>query len=361
MAKTTPLTDATIAFLLITGMCSGMSLACCGFVVLTEGPSFRLTGDHDRQRFLAFVSFMAAIFGLLGNGLEEGKHGANAGQSTMSFFFNYCVQIGLVVIVHNTVIRFLAAHTRRFSPFFLQRASQLCIVLYLLPLPVLAPTLIALTHPGNTDVKVVARYMNITFVCVVEALATFSDIYLLARFTEHKTGGERIKRKMMREMWVVYACIWASILADVAAKITRNETGLLIADLTITNLTLSLRAMANIKYGATLKLAQEKYMHALSGSGASGIPHSMLARHGEGTAVPMGPPPAKGPLARIDFTRTVEVDRDSREFGDLKDTFEMPGHAHQRSDGHGPFTNSAVVGTDSAGSVERDDRKVQVV
>ncbi|KZP14264.1 hypothetical protein FIBSPDRAFT_115223 [Athelia psychrophila] len=95
MAKPTPLTDATIAFLIVAGMCSGTSLTSCGFVVLIEGPSFRLTGDHDRQRFLAFVSFLAAIFGLLGNGLEEGTHGVNAGQSTMSFFFNYLVQVSL--------------------------------------------------------------------------------------------------------------------------------------------------------------------------------------------------------------------------------------------------------------------------
>ncbi|KZP14267.1 hypothetical protein FIBSPDRAFT_868502 [Athelia psychrophila] len=204
--------------------------------------------------------------------------------------------------------------------------------------------------------------MNITFVCVVETLATFSGVYLLARFTEHKTGGERIRRHMMRDMWVIYVCIWVSILADVAAKITRNETGLLVADLTITNLTLSLRAMANIKYGATLKLAQEKYMQALSA--ASGIPHSMLANHGEGADVPMGPPPAKGPLARIDFTRTIKVDRDSRDFEegrDQKDTFEMPGQEHERSDGHGPFTNSGVAMADSAGSVGRDDRKAPQV
>ncbi|KAF7982475.1 hypothetical protein HWV62_28042 [Athelia sp. TMB] len=308
MAKTTPIPDAQIAFLLVTGICSGMSLAACGFILLTcvtihllevawqphshthsEGPSLRLTGDHDRQRFLALVSFVAAICGLLGNGLEVGAHGANAGQSTMSFFFNYLVQIGLAVVVHNTLIRFLAAHARALSPGALRRASQAALALYLLPLPVLSPTLIALTQPQNADVKIVARYLNIALVCAAEALAGASDVYLLRRFTEHKTGGARIRRKMIREMVVVYACIWVSIAADIAAKvrpslplfppsphpsrtqadweqITRNETGLLIADLTITNLTLSLRALANVQYGATLKLAQEKYEHALSGS-----------------------------------------------------------------------------------------------
>ncbi|KAF7969818.1 hypothetical protein HWV62_25944 [Athelia sp. TMB] len=283
MAKTTPIPDAQIAFLLVTGICSGMSLAACGFILLTEGPSLRLTGDHDRQRFLALVSFVAAICGLLGNGLEVGAHGANAGQSTMSFFFNYLVQIGLAVVVHNTLIRFLAAHARALSPGTLRRASQAALALYLLPLPVLSPTLIALTQPQNADVKIVARYLNIALVCAAEALAGASDVYLLRRFTEHKTGGARIRRKMIREMFVVYACIWVSIAADIAAKvrlllsslfqahadweqITRNETGLLIADLTITNLTLSLRALANVQYGATLKLAQEKYEHALSGS-----------------------------------------------------------------------------------------------
>jgi len=176
----------------------------------------------------------------------------------ISFFFNYLVQIGLVVIVHNSIIRFLAARWSSFSTDSLKRISRYCLFFYLLPLPVLTPTFIADIHPKRAGVTAVARYMNIVFVCVIEAMATASDLYLLSRLAENR-GGDKLRRKILREMWLVYSCIWFTICADVAAKITRNKTGDLIADLTITNLTVSLRAVANMKYGTTLREARQTF------------------------------------------------------------------------------------------------------
>ena len=105
------ISDQNISFLLVTGVCSGMSILACGFVVLTyailtrsvsylnlnvrcrEGVSVRLTGDRDRQRFMACVSFLAAIFGLLGNGYDLGVYGSTVAHSVFSFFFNWLVQV----------------------------------------------------------------------------------------------------------------------------------------------------------------------------------------------------------------------------------------------------------------------------
>ncbi|KAF8870916.1 hypothetical protein CPB84DRAFT_1855317 [Gymnopilus junonius] len=94
-----PVSDQKIAFLMVTAFCSGMSIITCGFVILTQGPSFKLTFDHERQRFLALVSLLAAIFGLVGNGLQLSDHPKSAGQSAASFFFNWFVQESLTTVL----------------------------------------------------------------------------------------------------------------------------------------------------------------------------------------------------------------------------------------------------------------------
>jgi hypothetical protein len=82
----------------------------------------------------------------------------------------------------------------------------------------MTPTFISDIHPEKAGVKSVARTMNIVFVCVIEAMATASDLYLMSRIAENK-GGDKLRRKMLREMWLVYSCIWFTICADIAAKV----------------------------------------------------------------------------------------------------------------------------------------------
>ena len=115
--STLPVTDQKIAFLMVTALCSGMSIITCGFVIVTyvalthfflsdsnleyvsasrQGPSWKLTFDRERQRFLAFVSLLAAIFGLFGNGVQLSDHPKSAGDSVASFFFNWLVQVGKI-------------------------------------------------------------------------------------------------------------------------------------------------------------------------------------------------------------------------------------------------------------------------
>jgi hypothetical protein len=88
----------------------------------------------------------------------------------------------------------------------------------------MAPTFISLIHPSRADVKVVARDLNITFVCVIEALATVADLALLWRFTNFKANAHQTRIKMIRDMWIVYAFIWLSIGADIFAKVWRVST-----------------------------------------------------------------------------------------------------------------------------------------
>uniref|UniRef100_A0A8H8CE12 Uncharacterized protein n=2 Tax=Psilocybe cubensis TaxID=181762 RepID=A0A8H8CE12_PSICU len=213
-----PVPDQKIAFLMVTAMCSGMSIITCGFVIITQGPSLKLTFDRERQRFLAFVSLLAAIFGLFGNGFQLSDHPKSAGESTASFFFNWLVQLGFAGIAHNSIIRLLTARAKSPAPDLIKRTSRLCCIFYLLTLPVMAPTFISLIHPARSSVKVVARDMNITYVCVVEALATVADVTLLWRFTNNKEHGHETRKKMIQDMWIVYAFIWFTIGADIFAK-----------------------------------------------------------------------------------------------------------------------------------------------
>jgi hypothetical protein len=162
------------------------------------------------------------------------------------------------------------------GPDLLRNVSRFCLLFYLLPLPVLTPTFISLVTPKDANVTEVARYMNIVFVIVIEALATTSDLLLLQRFTANKSDGQSIQRKVLREMWIIYIFIWLSICSDVTAKVSnhllgyvsfvhyllarqliRNFTGDLIPDLAITNLTISMRAVANLRYGTSLKSARQ--------------------------------------------------------------------------------------------------------
>jgi len=260
MVASAVVSDSAIAFLLVTGLCSGMSIISCGFVVLTQGPSFNLTGDRTRQRFLAFVALLAAIFGVIANGLDEGRLAKSVGHSVLSVFFNWLVEVGLVVILHNSVIRFVTAVTH-IPDGSLKRISWACCGFYFLTVPVLTPTFISLVTPADATVTIVSRYMNIIFVVIVEVFASLSDFLLLRRFvlTRRNFSGQRqgsvsqVTDNISRGLWVTYVAIWLSICADITAKIVRNQTGILISDLAITNLTLALRAMANINYGQALK------------------------------------------------------------------------------------------------------------
>jgi hypothetical protein len=169
----------------------------------------------------------------------------------------------------------------------LRNVSRFCLLFYLLPLPVLTPTFISLVTPKDANVTQVARYMNIVFVIVIEAMATISDLLLLRRFTANKSDGQNIQQKVLREMWIIYIFIWLSICSDVTAKVSdhllgyvsfvhyllahqliRNFTGDLIPDLAITNLTISMRAVANLRYGTSLKSARQ----ILSSFGSSNNP-----------------------------------------------------------------------------------------
>ncbi|KAF9566047.1 hypothetical protein CPC08DRAFT_747524 [Agrocybe pediades] len=319
--STLPVTDQKIAFLMVTALCSGMSIITCGFVIVTQGPSWRLTFDRERQRFLAFVSLLAAIFGLFGNGIQLSDHPKSAGDSVASFFFNWLVQLGFAGIAHNSVIRLLTARANIPAQEIITRTSRLCCIFYLLTLPVMTPTFISLIHPNKSgSVKVVARDLNITFVCVVEALATVADVSLLWRFTKNKEHGHKTRAKMIQDMWIVYFFIWLTIGADIFAKVFRNKTDDLVSDLAITNLTLTLRAVAALMYGSTLRNAQEIYTFH---SGAYGYSLSKtVGSHGHaGSAIkkPRGDPshsfipgvPNPGSQIRMDNIRvTTETHAD---------------------------------------------------
>ncbi|KAF8587892.1 hypothetical protein K439DRAFT_1658864 [Ramaria rubella] len=261
-APAAAVSDQKIAFLLVTGLSSGMSIITCGFVIVTQGPSFKLTFDRERQRFLALVSLLAAIFGLFGNGLQLSSHGTSVGDSVASFFFNWLVQMGFAGIVHNSIIRLLTSLANRPAREMIARVSKICCGFYLLTIPVLTPTFIALIHPSRSDVKVVARDLNIVLVCVVELLATVADVMLLRRFTQNKEGGHITRRRMVQDMWIVYVFIWLTIGVDIFAKasvVFRNKTNDLVPDLAVTNLTLTLRAVAALMYGTSVRNAQEIY------------------------------------------------------------------------------------------------------
>lgn len=130
-----------------------------------------------------------------------------------------CEQLGFAGIAHNSIIRLLTARAKTPDAELITRTSRICCVFYLLTLPVMAPTFISLVHPSRSSVKVVARDMNITFVCVVEALVTVADVTLLLRFTRFKAHGHETRRKMVQDMWIVYAFIWFTIGADIFAKV----------------------------------------------------------------------------------------------------------------------------------------------
>lgn len=83
----------------------------------------------------------------------------------------------------------------------------------------MVPTFIALVSPQRTSIKAISRDMNITFVIVIEALATVADIILLQRFAKDRPNGRDMQNKMVKDMWIIYIVIWASICADITGKV----------------------------------------------------------------------------------------------------------------------------------------------
>ena len=69
------------------------------------GVSFNLRSDRNRQQFLAMVSFCAAVFGVIGNGLQESRFGTSVGDKITSFFFNWFVQVRFThpVSIHTSI------------------------------------------------------------------------------------------------------------------------------------------------------------------------------------------------------------------------------------------------------------------
>ncbi|KAJ3021263.1 hypothetical protein HKX48_008892 [Thoreauomyces humboldtii] len=143
-----------------------------------------------------------------------------------------------------------------------QKASRYCLLLY--PLTIVALVPIWMAFPSASEVHEgvnASKYWNdqifkplkVALVFATEMLATASDMLLLRRVltgSKHKTDAKKIVRNNLLKQ---YAVVWTSVLLDVLLKLLIFAGQPVLFDSQVTNLTLSLRAAANLKYGLTIR------------------------------------------------------------------------------------------------------------
>ncbi|KAJ3021230.1 hypothetical protein HKX48_008935 [Thoreauomyces humboldtii] len=269
-------------------------VACLAFQRLTShGCSFRLVHDRDRQRFLNGLCLLVAAAGLLSLGLTATQMYWQLQDACVMIIF-VGVQLGLACLNHNTIVRFSISRGRTASRWWLA-LYPLAIVL-LLPIWMSFPSAV---HDGiginRTHVNAhVYKPLNAALVLATEIFATVSDVLLLKKvLADDLFPGQR--RMIRRNLLMQYFVVWASVALDILLKLLIFTGQPVLFDSQVTNLTLVLRAAANLRYGLTIRNifvdhstpdGLEAFGTRSEGSGLGQKPQSLLS----GALVPVKMP-----------------------------------------------------------------------
>ena len=208
------------------------------------------------------------------NATHESILGSNI-TTLLSFAF---VQFGLVVINHNSLVRFNA-----FSLIMSQKTlNRICMVLYFLPFAVLIPIYFAAAQRMtrneliNMDVwnRHVYKPMTVVLVFVTELLATISDVLLLRSVLRIRnqllaaSGNSSRKinqiQSVSSDLLANYLVTWFFLLFDILVKVSIMAGYPFLFDSIVSILNIAMRARTNILYGLNMKNIFESSTHSLT-------------------------------------------------------------------------------------------------
>ena len=245
---------------------AGMTLVLTTQLFWSFGFQYNVFNDKKRQVFLNFLMMLASVNGLFAypfNATLESISGSNI-TTLASFAF---VQFGLVIINHNSLVRFNA-----FSLFMSKNVmNRICLVLYFLPFSVFIPIYFAAAErmPKNQLINMddwnrhVFKPMTVGLVFTTELLATISDILLLRSVLRIRNQllaatGITIKKQnkiqsVSSDLIANYLLTWFFLFFDILVKLSIMAGYPFLFDSIVSILNIALRARTNILYGLNMK------------------------------------------------------------------------------------------------------------
>ncbi|KAI8900674.1 hypothetical protein BC833DRAFT_580994 [Globomyces pollinis-pini] len=257
---------------------TGMNLAITFQTLREYGLKFSLKNDSDRQTVLLFVLAIQALSSAIGYPNVLPIIVQNL--LTMSLFG--CIQLGLVIINHNTIFRLRVAFPEKK---IFRTILEYHRFLYMIPLFTLIPIYFAIATVDPLTMQINrspynAHYykpLNVVLVIITESLAVFTDMKLLIRVgdvTFREFGEEdsydslknptssslaikkdwaKVRKYNHKDLWFDYISIWIILSLDITLKLLITFGIPLLFDSAVSCLTMVLRASLNLRYDSLLR------------------------------------------------------------------------------------------------------------
>ncbi len=257
----------------------GIVLAITCAALYKYGISFNIFNDKKRQILLNLICILCSVNAFVSYGFGETKV-----SSVMIDFHSVitfsCVQWALVILNHNSIVRFSAM--LQSLKFDRKKLNYYCCVLYVLPFLALTPIFMALSEMRGTGKTANSSYyntqifkpLNIALLIVTEIIASITDVLLLhkvgqvrAKLTKTtSTKAQRLMDMTSRDLHWGYALTWFVMVLDIAMKIGRITGMPTMFDSMMTIWTVALRSRINLQYGLEL---QKMFSPVNNGTGTS--------------------------------------------------------------------------------------------
>ena len=252
---------------------TGMTLVLTTQILWSFGIKFNLSHDRKRQTILNFICFLAAVNGLIAYPSNQTGQSVLLSNVTTLLTFTF-VQYALVIVNHNSLTRANSISMK----YQLSKTTldYLCFILYMMPLLVLIPIILAANDaiPDNEMINQshynidTYKPINIFLSIATEVFATVTDLLLFKNVfamqadlvgSQGSTSSSKRERMKIisRDLMASYAITWCLLAIDIMLKIMIIFKFPVLFDSIVSIATLAMRARCNLLYGLNMVAAFE--------------------------------------------------------------------------------------------------------
>jgi hypothetical protein len=256
---------------------SGIILTLSTLTIASHGLGNSLLKDKERQKILTLICFIGGITTMLSNSFNA--TGISVPVSDATVFIGFvCVQFGLVILNHNTVVR-LSNLLPQSLKITRKTIDMMCCVMYILPVFTLIPIYLAFKDKAGTGLRMntsvwnqqVYKPLNIGLTVATEVLATVTDVLLMNKVLSTKKQlasnvSEKKVDQSKKDLQMNYVAVWIFTLLDIALKIIIMSGQAFLFDTNIALSALIMRARTNLAYGLEMQSVFKQGSSSTSGS-----------------------------------------------------------------------------------------------
>ena len=240
----------------------GIALAIQIQTFYNHGFKIGIRNDAERQVLLNGICFCANVMTILSTGFNATK--ASVVGSDIGVFSSFVlIQYGIVILNHNTIIRFFAILQTIYQSVTSSRqlAERISLSLYFLPPFVLIPIYLSFAEKAGTGTAMntsnynsqIYKPMNIALIVTTEVLAIATDLVLILK-ARQESRKRKSNQLLSMDILTTYAITWFFVAADVILKAIIASGQPLLFDNNLSIATLTFRSKANLQFGLELQL-----------------------------------------------------------------------------------------------------------